>query len=543
MQHRRFMLIIFLTGAITLALELLASRVMTPYFGVSLFIWTGILSITLLSLAIGYFLGGWIANRTINLEDKTSRLTLYYLIMPSISSISLALSCYIYPLVFFQLAQIGLIIGSFIACIIFLLIPLVSLSAMNPLLVAVRREASQKTEAGGDGGSGVVFFISTVGSTVGVWATAFLFIPNISNQVSILMLGISLAIITIVGTIKLPLLNSEHRIKAIIIAIIGLIACGFLLLSAQSNASNDHVVVNEKGTWKLTASYPSFFGDLKVISLRPKNNSDIELKIYYQDGLIQGITNDQGLSVEAYTYILEGLSSAVAEPGQDVLILGLAAGIVPKSLTLQGYEVDVVEINPEAIKAATEHFMFDKNAITSYQMDARSFVTNCPKKYQVAVVDLFQGDGVPEYLLTQEFFQGLKNCLHDDGTLVINSFVVPQYSDASYHLLKTINSEFKQIKVLHKEFTELDKIHSFFVVATNRPDNLTFKLRLATNEHTPINQILEVFKTERPIDKEKLANANIITDEFNTFTILNIDTYMAYRNAALTSIPQEFLIN
>ena len=50
--------IIFVSGSAVLALELLASRIMTPYFGVSLYIWTGILSITLVALALGYWLGG-----------------------------------------------------------------------------------------------------------------------------------------------------------------------------------------------------------------------------------------------------------------------------------------------------------------------------------------------------------------------------------------------------------------------------------------------------------------------------------------------------
>jgi hypothetical protein len=49
--------ILFVTGGAVLALELLASRIMTPYFGVSLYIWTGILSITLVALALGV-LGG-----------------------------------------------------------------------------------------------------------------------------------------------------------------------------------------------------------------------------------------------------------------------------------------------------------------------------------------------------------------------------------------------------------------------------------------------------------------------------------------------------
>ena len=53
--------IIFISGGAILALELLASRIMTPYFGVSLYIWTGILSITLVSLALGFWLGGKLA--------------------------------------------------------------------------------------------------------------------------------------------------------------------------------------------------------------------------------------------------------------------------------------------------------------------------------------------------------------------------------------------------------------------------------------------------------------------------------------------------
>ena len=54
--------IIFISGAAILALELLASRIMTPYFGVSLYIWSGILSITLISLAAGYWHGGRLAS-------------------------------------------------------------------------------------------------------------------------------------------------------------------------------------------------------------------------------------------------------------------------------------------------------------------------------------------------------------------------------------------------------------------------------------------------------------------------------------------------
>ena len=42
-SHKNYESLIFMTGAVTLSLEVLASRIMTPYFGVSLYIWAGIL--------------------------------------------------------------------------------------------------------------------------------------------------------------------------------------------------------------------------------------------------------------------------------------------------------------------------------------------------------------------------------------------------------------------------------------------------------------------------------------------------------------------
>ena len=73
--------IIFSTGGAILALELLASRIMTPYFGVSIYIWTGILSITLIALAAGYALqlllgalhGGWCVN-PVNLLSQAEQM-------------------------------------------------------------------------------------------------------------------------------------------------------------------------------------------------------------------------------------------------------------------------------------------------------------------------------------------------------------------------------------------------------------------------------------------------------------------------------------
>src|SRR3990167_10914453 len=59
---------VFINGACITALEITASRVLAPYFGTTLLVWGSIIGITLIALALGYYYGGKIADRSINLE-------------------------------------------------------------------------------------------------------------------------------------------------------------------------------------------------------------------------------------------------------------------------------------------------------------------------------------------------------------------------------------------------------------------------------------------------------------------------------------------
>src|SRR5574340_1459507 len=134
---RQYEAVIFITGAVTLSLEVLASRIMTPYFGVSLYIWAGILSITLIFLALGYQLGGQFSQRR-----QKEALQLSMLAAPLWAALSIVIATAVYPVVFPLLSTINLIVASFLGGIILLALPLVVLSAMNPLLIALARDAN-----------------------------------------------------------------------------------------------------------------------------------------------------------------------------------------------------------------------------------------------------------------------------------------------------------------------------------------------------------------------------------------------------------------
>lgn len=533
---------IFVTGGSVLALELLGSRIMTPYFGVSLYIWTGILSITLISLSLGYYLGGRLASRITKAGISNSKGKLEYLfcLMPAISSIAIGLSCLAYPSLFFILSQQGLVVGSFLASIILLFIPLIATSSMNPILIAIQSIEDKKN--GYDDHAGKVFFISTLGSVIGVIFTAFVFIPNMTNFRSSLLLGVILSTLSIITA-----LTSKTTIKKniiLIISAVGLILCLGLAIFANSYLKKDSTVKFNDYDWSIAEEYTSLFGNTKVLHI-----NDGKRILYVQDGFIQVVIDDDWNSREAFTYILEKLILSNKPNAKSVLIIGLAGGVIPKSIyknnPYKDINIDAVDINPNSIEIAKKYFNFKDQYAKVFIEDARTYVKTCTKnKYDAVILDYFQGDGSPEYLMTREFFTDLKQCTNKNSIVVMNTFANLADKKNYYHVVKTVNSVFKNITMFHQDLnTNEDSLRNIFIVATDgEPAKAIDTLALDTPQSV-MHQVSNTLGTTRPIDKKTLQEVRIITDENNFYQSNNASQHMQYRKAAITIIPPEFLVN
>ena len=68
MTRLRLYLLAALCGGLLMALEILASRIIAPYFGNSVYIWGSIISVFLAALSLGDAVGGRIADRHPDLE-------------------------------------------------------------------------------------------------------------------------------------------------------------------------------------------------------------------------------------------------------------------------------------------------------------------------------------------------------------------------------------------------------------------------------------------------------------------------------------------
>ena len=77
MKKYKLETIVFLAGAIGMGLELIAARVLSPYVGSSNVVWTSIIGIILVSMSLGYWIGGKRADKNAS-TDELSNILLFY---------------------------------------------------------------------------------------------------------------------------------------------------------------------------------------------------------------------------------------------------------------------------------------------------------------------------------------------------------------------------------------------------------------------------------------------------------------------------------
>ena len=127
---------------------------------------------------------------------------------------------------------------------------------------------------------------------------------------------------------------------------------------------------------------------------------------------------------------------------KKILIIGLGGGTMSNTLHLlyPNAEITNVEIDPSMITVARKYFNFIENdRVTSVVQDGRIFVKRAALKEQQfdwIILDAFNGDYIPEHLLTKEFLTETKQLLSEDGLLSANTFSVSDlynYESATYH--------------------------------------------------------------------------------------------------------------
>lgn len=173
----------FLVGTAVMSLEMLASRYLNPYFGGTIFTWAALISVVLLAMMGGYFLGGYSVDKMkfpYMLELMIVIAGIYLIALPYFIDAILEL-----VITTIDDVKAGALLGAFLITAL----PVACLSTFTP--IAIGRTLKELSHTGRI--SGTIFAVSTAGNIFGTLMTSFYLIPNygtrnLTQSISVLLL-------------------------------------------------------------------------------------------------------------------------------------------------------------------------------------------------------------------------------------------------------------------------------------------------------------------------------------------------------------------
>lgn len=420
-------IVVFVCGAVVMIFELVGSRILGPYFGTSIFIWTSIMGIILGSLSLGYYLGGKLADK----KPSEGFLSLVIFLAAFFIILTYVIKDPLLPALQFYIMDIR--VGSVIGSILLFLPTSLLLGFVSPY--AVKLKLNNLNISGSTVGN--LYALSTMGSIFGTFLSGFYLIPQFGTNKLLIILSIVLVLISLFLSLK-----KYFETKLIITGITILILMSFSLLTEASIKKIDidtpynRVWIYDyvdRDTNKLT----------KIMGINNENHSSMYL--------------DSDELVNEYTKYYD-LAKHFKSDFSKTLMFGGAGYSYPKSF-LEKYKdatIDVVEIDPKITELAKKYFRLkDDPRLTIYHEDARVFLNRNDKKYDVIFGDAFSSrHSLPYHLTTKETVERKFDILNDDGVVILN--IISSLEGKKGEFLraeyKTYKSVFPQVYLFPVQF-------------------------------------------------------------------------------------------
>jgi spermidine synthase len=404
----------FVTGAIVMSFEMLGSRYLNPYFGSGIYTWAALISTVLAALTAGYFLGGFIGDRTVSatvLGAIVGLASLYLLALPSFAGAILGF-------VFNTIDDVRL--GSLYSALAIMVLPVTLFGVYSPFAIRLVLRATQQSGTV----SGAVYGISTAGSIVGTIGTTFVLIPMIGTRAITLSLGAA----GVACAVALVVLDRAQAMGKGARSVAGLIVFALLALSSHRSFAAEgpfdetvraQMLKHSDGrVAHIETEYNALFidkhGPLLSLSSMFRGRPD-----YIES--IADLKDPDDLPVP-YNRIMAA-ALAYPEATKRILMIGLGAGSISTYLAraMPDAQIDVVELDHGVIEAGKKYFgLQETDKIRFIESDGRVYLNRHKELYDLILLDAFRELGIPFHLLTQEFDTLVKEHLAPGGAMAWN---------------------------------------------------------------------------------------------------------------------------
>jgi spermidine synthase len=401
----------FLVGGGTLSTEICASRLLAPYFGASTVVWANIIGLTLGYLALGYWLGGRLADR--RPEARVLGAVLL------VAAVALAMTPFAarpflrWALHGFDAVSVGAVAGSFFSALALFAVPVTALGAAAPFLV--RLALPSVADAGKVAGR--LYALSTAGSLAGTFVSALVAIPWAGTQRTL----VGTAALVAVGAALLlggPWLLAPLAVAAVLAAPPPAIKSA--IYEAESAYQYIRVVSDGHGGRELELN--------EGIATHSAWRPDTVLTGRYWDLFLM-------------------LPPLLAGRPRSMLVIGNAGGTIGRAYGrfYPSVAIDGVEIDPKLNEVARRFFGAGENPrMRLIAADGRPYLELTKKRYDLIVVDAYRQPYVPFYLATAEFFRLARQHLRAGGAIALNVAATPADRRLSRAIGTTLLTAFPQ---------------------------------------------------------------------------------------------------
>ena len=485
----RLEITVFATGMIVMIIEMVGARILAPFFGNSIFVWTSIIGVILASLSFGYYYGGRLAD----IYPKYR----YFGLIILLSGCLVGLVAVFKQLALSSTMLLGIKLGSVVGSLLIFALPSMFLGMVSPF--AVRLKIDQLKTSGKT--VGYLYALSTLGSIFGTFLAGFWLISFFGN--TIILYFISLVLIF------LAMLAGKFRKKAqLAILILAVIMLGVFYTHQKLFAKADYLL--EKDT---------SYNHIRVIDSMDRETGR-EIRAMLMGQTIHSIIYlDSGDLYSGYTrhYRLDQLFN---HDIKRALMIGGGAYTVPQDVLKRfpGVMIDVVEIDPEVTKIAYNFFGLNKDErLNILHQDGRIFLNNNRKIYDAIYMDAFGNYySIPFQLTTIETAEKIFNSLNDDGVVLVNIIgaLTGEKSDLVWAEHKTYSTIFPQVYLFGADLSDGKKpedLQNVMLIASKKRNRQSItELKEAAKGSYELGTYLNNYH-EAGYDPDKVE---LLTDEF-----------------------------
>jgi len=391
-------IIAVLASGSIMVLELVVGRIAASYVGWSLYTWTAIISIVMLGISLGSWLGGRLADRW-----SSPRLLGVLLVVGGLLSWSVLLVDMVNAVAQVEkLTQQNLsyVAGLAALGIALAFLPCLALGCVSP--VVVRLTMRNVDQAGSTVGR--IHALETVGSIVATFATGFWLISAFGTRPVVWGVG---CVLLLLGVIIL----GHGRWWAIV-------ACLALLVA-------DTTIAVQRNWFRGPCTLET---DYYCIKVTDETREGHPVKVLILDRLVHSYSSldDPTRLVYSYERQYAGATAYQNERHNPLRALFIGGGgyTFPRFMeaAYPDSELDVIEIDPGVTEIAHQLLGLERDTrIATYNEDARMFLGRTPNRaYDLVFGDAFNDFSVPYHLTTHEFNQQVHAWMAPDGLYVIN---------------------------------------------------------------------------------------------------------------------------